>query len=201
MRAILLAAVFACCIRSPAAATAPAPATIADGITRGTRWMAAFPASELRFDAAVILTGIRRLTDGPELRTAFERARRVADADADHPQRRLWDATAVLPPEQTSRWRVPGRGEPRVATNRVVDEAVHCARNGWRRATLRYLCGPMRDGGGYQSTHALWALVIARDEGCAPASKSARCAATLVRVIAAAPPRARQPTPTRDVAL
>ena len=132
------------------------------------------------------------------MRVAFEHARAVADGDADHPQRRFWTRDLVLPAERTSRWSVPRRGEERVNTNRVIDEAVHCAHNGWRHATLRYLCGPMRDGGGYQSTHALWSLVIAHENGCgleeaaSVAFRAADQSRLLVRMLGAPPTRAER---------
>ena len=42
----------------------------------------------------------------------------------------------------------------RAATHQVVTEALFCAEHGWRPQTEAYACGPMRDEGGYHSTHA-----------------------------------------------
>lgn len=155
-------------------------------LQRAAAWMTRFD-GDLRFDAAVLLTLIREHVDSPELRAAFAKARPRADFDADHPHRRLWTPDFVSPPEHTRGWDVPGATDKRVNPNFVVSEALHCAANGWRDETERYVCGPMRDDGGYQSTHALWALDIAIRNGC---TRAEDCVATLRHEM-----RERQPDP------
>jgi hypothetical protein len=88
-----------------------------------------------------------------------------------------------------------------VNTNRVVNEALHCARNGWRPATTTYVCGPMRDGGGYQSTHALWALDLALRNGCVDAAVAQPCLRALQAELAAAQPATFSPAHTLDIDL
>jgi hypothetical protein len=161
---------------SEIATTRRSCAAIAPAVARAATWLAAFPADDLRFDAAIILSQLRRTVDGEPLARAFATARAVADHDDDNPQRRFWIPEFTSPPEHTSRWVVPRPGEPRVNTNRVLIEALHCGENGWRPETMAYLCGPMRDAGGYQSTHALWALDLARRRGCVASPDFHRCA-------------------------
>lgn len=132
-------------------------------LERSAQWMAAFPVEELKFDAAVGLSQLLQLTDSPALRSAFARARSVSDRDADHPHRRFWDAGARTTKAAVSSW---SPSDPKVNMNRVLDEALWCDVHGLRPDTVKYASGAMRDGGGYRSTHALWALVIARDRGC-----------------------------------
>jgi len=174
---------------------------IAPALERAGAWLAAFPETELRFDAAIGLHGILEHTDSPALQRAYERARRVADSDPDHLLHRLWNAAFTAPPEVTLGWPVPRAGEPRVNVNRVVIEALHCAANGLRRETLDYLAGPMRDGGGYHTTHALWALVIARENGCLASGVYAGIAADLGAELRSAQPAPFEPTDTLAVDL
>lgn len=163
---------------------------------RSGRWMAEFQ-GELRFDAAIGLSQARRIVDSSDLRRAFEQARAVADGDDDHPHRRFW--VADLPAEQTAAWAVPTAGEPRANTNRVISEALHCRENGWRAATTAYVCGPMRDSGGYQTVHGLWALQIASDNGCIEAAGA--CRTELQAELAGAQPATLEPRTTLDVDL
>jgi hypothetical protein len=140
--------------------------------------MAKFPASELRFDAAIGLTSIRAQVAGGELDEALKHARAAADRDADNPLRALYASDADA--GRTADWEVPDAGAQRANVNRVLAEAAYCASNGLRSATLDYIDGPMRDGAGFQTTHALWALVIARDRGCLAAAEFNRRAGPLV---------------------
>ena len=77
--------------------------------------------------------------------------------------------------------------------NRVIAEAVHCAEHGLRAETLAYVTGPMRDGGGYQTTHAVWALVLARDQGCLDAARFAALTRPLLDELRATQPAAPEP--------
>lgn len=138
----------------------------AAAIARAASWLAAFPEDELRFDAAIVLAAIRQHVDSEALRAAYARAREHADRDHDNPMRRAFDETVRVPKAVSAGWPVPAPGEPRVNVNRVVVEALHCRDNGLRPETLAYITGPMRDSGGYHTTHAMWALTIARDRGC-----------------------------------
>ena len=168
-------------------------AAAAHSLERAAEWMAAFPAGELRFDAAIALSAIHSHGTTAKLDEALAHARVVADADTDNPLRRAFDPAFSLPAEKTSRWEVPAKGAPRVNVNRVVAEALHCAQNGLRPETLAYLEGPMRDGGGYQTTHALWALTLARDAGCLKLDEFNRRAGPLVAELRAANPPAPGP--------
>lgn len=152
---------------SRAGSSSPAAAPTAEAaIDRAATWLAAFPPDHLRFDAAIGLAAIRARTDSDALRAAYTRAREVSDRDTDNPLRRGFDDTARVAPAVSTGWALPRPGERRANVNRVVAEAMHCKENGIRPETLAYIAGPMRDEGGYQTTHALWALAIARDHGC-----------------------------------
>jgi hypothetical protein len=168
---------------------------------RASGWMARFPPSELRFDAAVLLTGVRTSVDGATLRVAFEAARARADVDRDHPHRRFWDPAFRSPAKDTAAWTAPAAGAPRVNPNLVVGEALHCVENGWRRDTTTYVCGPMRDRGGYHTTHGLWALLIVRERGCIEAEAIAACVADLQAELVSTQPEKLRPERSLDVDL
>jgi len=183
---------------------AAAPSSAGDrerAIDRAADWLAAFPASELRFDSAVMLHHVRRLVDSPALRTAWDTARARADRDVDHPLRRLWTPDLRTPASFTSGWAIPRRGEARANTERLLIEAVHCDRNGFRRTALRYACTTMRDDGGFYTTHALWGLTLARARGCGDEEKIRRCITHLVLEIRDAQPRRLQAPDTLAVDL
>lgn len=168
---------------------------------RASTWMARFPPGELRFDSAVILSQIRTSADSAMLRSAFETARARADVDVDHPHRRFWDPNLRSAAKDTAGWTAPAAGSPRVNPNLVVSEALHCTENGFRPETTAYVCGAMRDAGGYHTTHGLWALALARDRGCVDAGAVAACVAALQAETAAAQPEALRPGRTLDVDL
>jgi hypothetical protein len=170
-------------------------------VERAAAWLAAFPPEHLRFDAAVMLHGIRTHVDSAVLREAWERARVVADRDDDHPLRRLWMPSLTTPPSFTSGWPIPDPGAPRANTERLLIEAAHCDRNGLRRAATRYACTAMRDEGGFYTTHALWGLVLARARGCERPEKLRRCIAHLGAELRVAQPRVLRPARTLDVDL
>jgi hypothetical protein len=151
-------------------------------LARASTFLAAFPPEQLRFDAAIGLASIRERTDSEALQRAYRNARTVADRDADNPMRRIWDKSARHSVESVSRWQVPAAGT-RVNPNRVVEEALFCPENGLRPETLAYIAGPMRDEGGYHSAHGLWALAIARDQGCLDGPTFASAATPLIAEI------------------
>jgi hypothetical protein len=168
---------------------------------RASAWMARFPTGELRFDAAVMLSQIRTRVDGTSLRPAFESARVRADVDHDHPHRRFWDPAFRSPPKDTAAWIAPVDGAPRVNPNLVLSEALHCTENGFRPETTAYVCGAMRDHGGYHTTHGVWALVLARERGCVDADATAACLAELQAEVAGAQPETLRAERTLDVDL
>ncbi len=170
----------------------PAAATSEAVLDRAAAWLAAFPAEELRFDAAIGLAALRRHHDTGDVRRAEAAARAVADRDADNPLRRAFDP-AHRAARSTASWEVPAAGAPRANVNRVVAEALHCDVHGLRDATLDYLGGAMRDGGGYHTAHGLWALVFARDAGCLDAARFDAAAAPLRDELRAAQPAAPGP--------
>lgn len=167
---------------------------------RAAAWMAEFPTGDLRFGAATMLAATRETIDSEALRLAFERARAVADRDDDNPRRRFWVPDLRVDPSRTSRWTVPTDGK-RVNTNRVVEEALYCGESGWREETMRYVCGPMRDDGGYYSTHALWGLSIAHGNGCIESTASEPCVRSIQSELAAKQPRRFAPKITLDIDL
>lgn len=175
--------------------------SLAAALERAGEWLAAFPAEELRFDAAIGLFEIRRYTDGPAFGLAYERARKIADRDHDHPMHGLWNEAFTPSLQTTSGWSVPLAGEPRANVNKVVIEALHCAENGWRQETMDYVVGPMRDGGGYHTAHALWALVIAHRNGCISDRDFQDIAAVLRQELRGAQPQPFEPTSTLAVDL
>lgn len=172
---------------------AAAPVDPRVAIDRAATWLAAFPADQLRFDAAIGLSQLVRNADSEPARRAYAAARALADRDTDSPLRRAFDDAARVEPGSTTAWTVPGPGEPRANVNRVVAEALHCADAPVRDATLAYVTGPMRDGGGYHTAHGLWALTAARDRGCLAPARFAALAAPLVDELRAAQPAAPDP--------
>lgn len=170
-------------------------------LVRAARWMATFDEGPTRFDAAVALHEIRETVDSDTLRTAFAAARQRADGDHDHPQRRFWIADFASEAKHTSRWAVPGEPGQRVNVNKVLHEALYCKEYGWRPATMAYVCGPMRDAGGYETTHGLWALAIAVENGCLKDADYIPCARALHAELAAAQPAELRPQVTLDVDL
>ncbi|HKA92301.1 MAG TPA: hypothetical protein VKE97_00760, partial [Acidimicrobiia bacterium] len=63
---------------------------VVPAVARAAPWLAGFPKEDLSFDAAIMLSQLRRTIDGEALTRAFETARVVADHDDDNPQRRFW---------------------------------------------------------------------------------------------------------------
>ncbi len=179
----------------PADDAGAAPTDPRAALARAAAWLASVPEEQLRYDAAVGLAAIRRLGDSEALRQAAAAARAVADRDLDNPMRRAFDPASRVPAASARGWVVPAAGERRVNVNRVVGEALHCADHGLRAETVAYATGPMRDDGGYQTTHAVWALALARDAGCLDATRFATAVRPLLDELRAAQPAA----PTADV--
>lgn len=178
-----------------------ADAAVAPAIERAVDFMSSVPTSDLRFDSALILSQIQHRFDSPELDREFARARTVADRDHDHPHRVLWVPDLEVPAKVTTGWTVPAAGGRRAKTNDPLSEAMHCKRNGFRPETLAYVCGPLRDGGGYYTTHALWAVVLARDAGCVGEAETAECVASMQSELLDAQPAALAPERTLDIDL
>jgi hypothetical protein len=123
----------------------------------------------LNFDAVIVLALVRARLDSPALAHAFERADARLDRDRGHPLRRFLEPDFRLPPAAVA-WEPTAGAAGRVNPDRLLVEALHCRDHGWRPGSTAYACGPMRDGGGYHSAHGLWALLLARERGCLPAS-------------------------------
>lgn len=179
-------------------AHAPAPRA---AVERAAAWMADYAGSEqsLNFDAAIGLALVGRLCDVPALRAAFARADARLDRDRGHPMRLFFEPDFRLPPGFSTAWSAPQGPAARVNPDRVVTEALHCREHGWRPSTTDYVCGPLRDGGGYYSAHALWALTIATENGCLEGGD--RCVEDLRAEILAAQPWPFSPWSTLDVDL
>ena len=190
-RALAAAFLLAACHKQPGdAAHEPVkakrtldPKQTREALAKASKWMAQFPSSELRFDAAIGLTAIRAHLADPQLDQALAHAREVANRDGDNPLRAMFDADGGRP-ANTADWEIPDAG--RVNVNRVLAEAVNCAAQGIRPRVLDYVDGAMRDQGGFQTAHALWALCIARDRGCLTLAEFNRRAGPLVAELRAA---------------
>ncbi|MBD3869395.1 MAG: hypothetical protein IFK94_14840 [Acidobacteria bacterium] len=191
----------ACLILLSATATPPVEDPIGQAVQRAGNWLVSFPEEQLRFDAAIGLHGIRQRIDSDPLQAAWERAARVAERDSDNPMRRFWLPDASSPREATSGWIAPGPADERVNTNRVIAEALHCRENGWRPETTAYIIGPMRDEGGYHTVHGLWALTIARSNGCIPEADFRHPAELLLKEIRQAQAGAAEPHATLEIDL
>ncbi len=176
-------------------------ARVQPAIERGVAWMATVPTAELRFDSAVFLSQVRRVFDLPALDREFARARTVADRDDDHPHRILWVPKQTMPAKVTSGWALPSDPQKRAKPNDVVSEALHCAANGFRAQTLAYACGPMRDDGGYYTTHALWAVALALERNCVTQAETAECVASMHDELLAAQPAELHPSRSLDTDL
>jgi len=133
-------------------------------LSRAAGFLCAFPRDQLRFDAAIGTTAAWQLLPLPDLDCARQQALQVAGKDHDNPLRRFFDPAVHIRRAAVQGWQAPARG--RINTNRPVSEALWCDRYPLRSQTLAYITGPMRDRGGFHSTHALWSLVIARQRGC-----------------------------------
>ena len=175
--------------------------SVMPAVLRTGAWLAEFPVDDLRFDAAIGLHEIRSEVDSTEFADAWRRAVEVADRDEDNPLRKFWDPAVTAPAKFTAGWTVPGPNDSRVNTNRPVAEALHCVANGWRSETTAYVAGPMRDDGGYHTTHGLWALTIARTNGCLAESEFQLVARTLVDEIRAALTAAPEPQSVLEIDL
>lgn len=149
--------------KAPSAKAQQSPQAAVD---RAGLWMSTFPQQSLRFDAAIGLHHVLQRYKSPALEKAYSHARQQANRDDDNPMRFFWLPTFVSPGRVLQGWSAPGTGERRVNVNRVVSEALHCQRHSVRQQTLDYITGPMRDLGGYHTTHGLWSLVLARQRGC-----------------------------------
>lgn len=141
---------------------------IGQALAKAGAWLAeAGREGELRYDAAIGVSEVTRIVTDPSWALAKEQALTRAARDADNPARRLFEPDFRVAPGKTTSWTAPAPGR-RIPYNAVVAEALHCPEHGWRPQSEAYACGAMRDGG-YGTTHALWALQIARGAGCTPA--------------------------------
>ncbi len=153
-------------IAVPIASLPPDPAAIDRAIESALLFQLEYlvePPEPPSNDAQVGARAIRALVDSPSSTQLVARVAVVLAAATD-PLQRLWDPALTLAPEHTAAWSLPESG--RANPNRVLIEAAYCDDNGLRAETAAYLCGPMRDDGGYQSAHAAWALSIAVDRAC-----------------------------------
>jgi hypothetical protein len=134
-----------------------------ESIDRAVHWMLAWE-GEPDFDALIVTDALARRHPTLEARALRDRMATRVDPDGGHPLRRLIDPGFRVPVEKVTAWQV----RDRVPFERVLVEAAHCADHGLRPETAAWICGGMRDGAGWGTTHALWAAVVARDAGCVP---------------------------------
>lgn len=208
--AMLLLALAAC--RNPApSGAAPAPTSASpepirppdtrERIVKAAEWMSTFPTEELRLDAMIALSRVAAVVDAEPVQRALERTRRKVDVDHDHPHRRIWDPQQRAERARVASWTPPRAGEPRINPNRPISEVLYCAEHGLRPETVEYIGGAMRDEGGYHSTHAAFALAVARDNGCIAAEQAARLTEELARELRAFQPEPFEPATTLDIDL
>ena len=149
------------------------------------------------FDAAIGVSAVNDLLTSPSWRAAELRALEYVASDANNLMRVLFDDDFEREPDRLSNgWAIPAGGK--VPVDFVLIEAAHCADLPWREATSAYVCGPMRDQGGYETAHGLWAFTIAADRDC---PVSGACVAELARELAAAQPASLSDPSTLDVDL
>jgi len=173
--------------------TAPTEEAVRRAMDKAIAWMQAYD-QPVRFDAILAASQLGTLHPTADAKRLFEH-RLAGLSDTDHPHIRLWDPTHRLPDGVVPDWTADARA--RVNVNRVLTEALHCSEHGWRAQTTEYVCGAMRDNGGYHTTHGLWALTLAQERDCI----ESLCTAALVDEIAAAQPAVFQPNATLDIDL
>ncbi len=142
------------------------------------RWV-----GEPAFDGLIGTNAIVESHPTPVAKRVRDRISSQVDLDGGHPLRRLVDPTFPIPRE------VAHSDATRPTINRVLIEVAACNEHGLRPVTASWICGAMRDDGGYGTTHALWAAVIARNNGCAPVT----CLDDLVAELATSQPAAPGP--------
>ena len=119
-----------------------------------------------RFDSLIMLNYICRYSDEKNLIKACRIIEEKQKEDDDNPFRRIWDPEFRSPEEYINGWAVPEISENRVNVNRVMLELLYCSDYGIRNQTLNYIENIMLDGGGYHTTHGLWAIVLSAQNGC-----------------------------------
>lgn len=186
---------------SPPARQVPAPELrrVQAGLVRAAQFLCDFPREQLRFDAAIGTSAAWRLVPLPALDCARRRACQVADRDQDNPLRRFFDPEVHVRRKAVRGWQVPEQG--RINTNRPVGEALWCDRYPLRPQTLKYIVEAMPDGGGFHSTHALWALIIARNRGCLTEKRFQELSTSLRRELRHAQAREFAEGSTREIDL
>ena len=171
-------------------------------LDRASGWMKRYLETEdARFDAAFLLHHVRRVADSEDLKEVHEVVREQVNWDRGHPLRVLADPSFIerIPPGTSHGWSAPDEG--RVNANRVLVEAAHCARDGWRDQTTTYVCGNMRDQGGFQTTHALWSLDYAVEQQCVERAQVSACLLSLQEELLAAQRSADEPASTTEMDL
>ena len=129
----------------------------------------AWPQDALRYDTALGLAAVaRRVKLTGELAACTARIKSWALKDVDHPMATFIDARRAHRTnlERLAKRSIPKPGEKRRDVNTIVWRAFHCDRLPFDDVAWAYATGHMRDGGGYYTTHALWALSFLRDKKC-----------------------------------
>ena len=159
-------------------------------VAAALRFLSSFSEDELGYDAAVGMHYINQTCaiDPADhaakhwLDLAYKNAMARAAMDNDHPSQRLWNSSFTACASSSSSllsdlrtYKISSR---RINPNRILLAALECAACTHNRRmhaeAVEYLCSGMRDNGGYQTTHAMWALVIARDNRCDVSAKCMR---------------------------
>lgn len=165
---------FLACAVPPEPAPPTREARAREAVEQALRWMedhADEPRSKL--DVAIGLSAVAALLPTPTAEGLRDRLVPVHDRSGD-PRRRLYDPAHRLAEPPPASVGADGRPNP----NAALVEALHCPEWPLRSETLAAVCGPLRDGGGYGSTHAAWIVAEAVERGCVPRAET--CAEAMV---------------------
>lgn len=187
---------------SPTEAPPAGGGTPSEQAIRGaSTWMVDWLAEQRpRFDAIVGAAEAASCSEEPALKRVIEAARPHLASDSNHAMWRFVDPAFPDPGPKLQGWTAEA-GSPRVNVDYVVIEALYCRSRPWRAQTTAYACGPMRDRGGYHTTHALWALATLVHRGCPLDDELVRCRDALIAELVEAQPAALRPSETLDIDL
>lgn len=162
-------------------ASAPLPQRVKKSIRLGIQALCRFEDKDLRHDTAMVLTLVRKILFWPELEPCYARIKTQALKDHDHPLNVLIDSGYAknVDLERIRRLPIPEAGQKRTNVNHIVFRAAHCPKVPFPDKAFAYLVGPMRDNGGFHSTHAMWALLMMRSQGCGQRAKVEKAVASL----------------------
>ena len=176
---------------------------IRKAIRRGVEAICKIPEQNLRHDTATGLSHVRRVIWWKDLDGCFDRIKKRAFKDHDNPLNVLIDPSYRGPISIDSilKSRLPKPGEKRINVNRILSRAAHCKKNTFTDPAFAYTTGPMRDSGGFHSTHAIWALIILKERGCRTGPKLDKAILDLRKELSDAQKKGLDPKTTRNIDL